>query len=118
MHHAISRALKNYKHVVLVGCDCPSLTSSDLENAVSALMQNHDVVLAPAEDGGYVLIGLNKPQPELFENIPWGTPEVLQLTRSKIHEKKLKCLELSEQWDVDIPEDLQRLECQDLLMSI
>ena len=118
MDHAIAGALKNYKHVALVGCDSPSLTSSDLENAVTALMQNNDVVLAPAEDGGYVLIGLNKPQPILFENIPWGTPEVLQLTRSRIHQNKLKCFELSEQWDIDIPEDLQRPECQEMLLKI
>jgi len=64
-----------------MGCDCPSLTSQDLEEALTALQQGDDVVLAPAEDGGYVLIGMIQTHPELFTNMPWGTPYVLEQTR-------------------------------------
>ena len=65
-------------------------------------------VLAPAEDGGYVLIGLNQPQPELFDNMPWGTAQVLEQTRARIKRHSLRHHELKLQWDVDTPADLAR----------
>ena len=109
MHNALTSALLENKHGILIGCDCPSLTGYDLREACTALEQKNDVVLAPAEDGGYVLMGLNRPQPELFCNINWGTSTVLESTRRSIKQSKLRCHELREQWDVDTPEDLQRL---------
>ncbi|TAK63484.1 MAG: glycosyltransferase [Methylobacter sp.] len=108
MHHAFCSALVTYSHAVLMGCDCPSLTEQDLEQTLNALTQEHEVVLAPAEDGGYVLIGLNRPHPELFDNMPWGTAQVLGQTRNRIEHYKLRHYELSEQWDLDTPEDLER----------
>jgi hypothetical protein len=108
MHHAFCSALADYSHALLMGCDCPSLTEQDLEQALTALNQENDVVLAPAEDGGYVLIGLNRPHPELFDNMPWGTARVLEQTRDRIERYKLRHHELSEQWDLDTPEDLER----------
>ena len=77
MHHAFVQTLAQYNSAVIVGCDCPSLTSADLEQALSALKQGNDCVIAPAEDGGYVLIGLNQAQPLLFEIMPWGTGQNL-----------------------------------------
>lgn len=108
MHHAFCSALAGYSHALLMGCDCPSLTEQDLEEALTALNRENDVVLAPAEDGGYVLIGLNRPQPELFANMPWGTARVLDETRGRIARHKLRHHELSEQWDLDTPTDLER----------
>ncbi|MGZ4979351.1 MAG: TIGR04282 family arsenosugar biosynthesis glycosyltransferase [Methylobacter sp.] len=108
MHLAFCSALAGYSHALLMGCDCPSLTAQDLEQALTALTQENDVVLAPAEDGGYVLIGLNKPHPELFDDMPWGTARVLDQTRSRIEHYQLSYYELSEQWDLDTPEDLRR----------
>jgi len=108
MHHAFCSALADYSHALLMGCDCPSLTEQDLEQALTALNKENDVVLAPAEDGGYVLIGLNRPHPELFDNMPWGTAQVLGETRNRIERYKLRHHELSEQWDLDTPEDLER----------
>ena len=110
MHHAFCTTLQKFKHAVLIGCDCPSLSQDDLEESLNALTNNNDVVLAPAEDGGYVLIGLNKPQPELFNNMPWGTSEILTKTRERITERNLDYYELNEHWDVDTPDDLQRLD--------
>ncbi len=109
MHHALCSALSDYEHAILIGCDCPSLAIIDMYEALTALKQKHHVVLAPAEDGGYVLIGLNNPQPELFSDIDWGKPTVLESTRSSIKQSKLCCHELQEQWDVDFPKDLKRL---------
>ncbi|MFZ2311027.1 MAG: TIGR04282 family arsenosugar biosynthesis glycosyltransferase [Methylobacter sp.] len=108
MHHAFCSALADYSHALLMGCDCPSLTGQDLEEALTALNQKNEVVLAPAEDGGYVMIGLNQLHPELFDNMPWGTARVLNQTRARIKLHKLRHHELNEQWDLDTPEDLER----------
>jgi glycosyltransferase A (GT-A) superfamily protein (DUF2064 family) len=66
-------------------------------------------VIGPAEDGGYVLIGLERSDPELFRDIPWGEPEVLAETRGRIAALRWRCFELPALWDVDRPEDLERL---------
>jgi len=108
MHHAFCSALADYSHALLMGCDCPSLTEQDLEQALTALNQENEVVLAPAEDGGYVLVGFNRPHPELFDDMPWGTARVLNQTRNRIEHYKLSHHELIEQWDLDTPEDLER----------
>jgi rSAM/selenodomain-associated transferase 1 len=108
MHLAFESALAAYSHALLMGCDCPSLTEPDLEEAIKALRKEQDLVLAPAEDGGYVLIGLNRPCPGLFTGMIWGTPEVLAQTRARIDQLQLRHHELKEQWDLDTAEDLFR----------
>jgi rSAM/selenodomain-associated transferase 1 len=108
MHHAFCCALADYKHAILIGCDCPSLAKNDLQASLNALRNNADIVLAPAEDGGYVLIGINKPQAELFTNIPWGSSEVLATTQQLIAKTNLEYYELDEQWDIDTADDLAR----------
>jgi uncharacterized protein len=108
MQGAFCAAFEQYEHALLMGCDCPSLRKDDLENGLKALISNYDVVLAPAEDGGYVMIGLNQPQPELLTDMPWGTPQVLAQTRSRINTLKLSHYELRQQWDLDTPDDLAR----------
>lgn len=107
MQNAFDSALTDYSGALLVGCDCPSLTKTDLEDALIALAVN-DVVLSPAEDGGYVLIGLKRPCPELFAGMAWGTSDILTQTRNRIGRNRLRYHELKEQWDLDTPEDLLR----------
>jgi uncharacterized protein len=94
---------------LVIGTDCPSRTVGHLRAAAAAL-DEADVVLIPAEDGGYVLIGARAPQPELFRNIVWGTPTVLAETQKRITALKLKSVELGPLWDVDTENDLARLE--------
>ncbi|MDD5460476.1 MAG: TIGR04282 family arsenosugar biosynthesis glycosyltransferase [Methylococcales bacterium] len=108
MNQAFLSAFKIYSRALIIGCDCPSLTEQDLKDALNALNQENSCVLAPAEDGGYVLIGLNQPHSELFENMPWGTEQVLKQTRIRIKQYNFRHRELKEQWDVDVPEDLKR----------
>jgi rSAM/selenodomain-associated transferase 1 len=108
MHQAFCQALSLYSSAVIIGCDCPSLTSDDLEQALNRLKQGNSCVLGPAEDGGYVLIGLRQPQPTLFENMPWGTGQVLGLTRTKLQSLDLSYHELSTRWDLDTVDDLRR----------
>lgn len=103
MHAAMSCALQEYTHAVLIGCDCPSLTAEDLEQALIALKNGYDCVVAATEDGGYSLIGLSQPQLGLFGDISWSTPQVMQQTRQCINELRLSCFELPMQWDVDTP---------------
>jgi rSAM/selenodomain-associated transferase 1 len=109
MNHALNTALKNYKRAVLIGCDCPSFTNHDLALAISVLHDNTTAVFAPAEDGGYVLIGLNQPQPELFVAMPWGSELVMSETRARCQQLGLVYHELATQWDVDTPADWRRL---------
>jgi rSAM/selenodomain-associated transferase 1 len=108
MHHALNSALQRSSCAVLIGSDCVSLTPADLTCALTALEQGKDAVLGPAEDGGYVLIGLRRPQPQLFRGIRWSTASVLPATRQKLQLAGLEWAELPERWDVDEPRDLQR----------
>ncbi|MGZ8187756.1 MAG: TIGR04282 family arsenosugar biosynthesis glycosyltransferase [Methylosarcina sp.] len=108
MHNAFRSELIRYSSAVLIGSDCPSFTMPDLTDALSAINGDCDAVLAPAEDGGYVLIGLTKPCWELFGQMPWGTAEVLAQTRKRIRQGGLRYRELKEQWDLDTTEDLLR----------
>jgi rSAM/selenodomain-associated transferase 1 len=96
--------------VLVMGTDCPALTDVHLRSAASALREGADVILIPAEDGGYVLIGMRSPQPALFSGIPWGTNAVLAETRSRVIAQRLVLAERPPLWDVDTDSDLARLE--------
>lgn len=108
MHNAIEDALLHYRHALLMGCDCPSLTLANLEQALTALANGSDAVIAPAEDGGYVLIGLNAPQPFLFNDMAWGSNRVIAATRQRLLNAHLIFHELAQQWDVDTVTDWNR----------
>jgi len=94
---------------LLIGSDCAAFTPGHLRAAAAAL-DEADVVLIPAEDGGYVLIGMREPQPALFSDMKWGAPSVLAETRQRIASLTLKAIELPALWDVDTEADLARLE--------
>src|SRR5690348_5240127 len=94
---------------LVIGTDCPAFTSQHLQDAARAL-QTHDAVLVPAEDGGYVLIGTNAPQPELFESMVWSTPRVAADTRARAANLNFSLDELAPLWDVDTEDDLFRME--------
>lgn len=93
------------KHVVLVGCDCPQLGAESIRQAFSAL-DTCDAVLGPVQDGGYVLIGLRRPVPCLFKEMPWGMPELYAKTCRQIQRQGLSLFELPMLSDVDRPDDL------------
>jgi rSAM/selenodomain-associated transferase 2/rSAM/selenodomain-associated transferase 1 len=91
--------------VVAVGTDCPALTDERLGEAFDAL-SGDDVVLGPARDGGYYLIGLRRPHAALFQDIAWGTDRVLEQTRHAATESGLSVRLLEVLDDVDRPKDL------------
>ena len=95
---------------LVIGTDCPALTEVHLRGAANALRNGTDVILIPAEDGGYVLIGTRSAQPPLFAGITWGTKTVLAETRARIIEQRLILTEQPPLWDVDTESDLARLE--------
>jgi uncharacterized protein len=94
---------------LVIGSDCPALTPQHLR-AASYALTDADLVLIPAEDGGYVLIGTRAPYPGLFTGMTWGTDMVLAETRKRIAALGLKAVELSPLWDVDSEGDLARME--------
>lgn len=101
--------LKDYAKVVLIGSDCPAIDPDYIRAAFLAL-DEVPVVLGPAEDGGYVLIGLTAFAPSLFSGIPWGSKEVLIHTRQRLTDLHWQWHELDILPDIDRPEDLRHLE--------
>jgi uncharacterized protein len=95
--------------VLVIGSDCPALTPAHLCEAADVLRAGSDVVVIPAEDGGYVLIGMRRPQPSLFADMTWSTDTVMTETRRRLTQHGLTWRELPQLWDVDRPEDLARL---------
>ena len=109
MRRAFDASLERSPRAILVGSDIPALDAGYLRNADWALRDGCDCVLGPAEDGGYVLIGLVRPDPELFHGIRWGGPDVLAETRRRIARLQRRCRELRLLLDIDRPADLERL---------
>jgi rSAM/selenodomain-associated transferase 1 len=103
---------------LVIGTDCPAFTPAHLRAAADALRDGTDVVLIPADDGGYVLIGARAPRRELFSGMTWGTPTVLAETRSRISALNLKAVELGPLWDLDTESDLARLERETLALAL
>ena len=93
---------------IIIGTDCPSLNADLIAEAFQKLDQN-DLVLGPATDGGYYLIGLRRLIPELFVGINWGTSEVYQKTVQIANNLKLSVANLTFLSDIDRPEDLGKL---------
>ncbi len=104
MHNAITESLQDHDQCVLIGTDCPEINSTYIQSAFQQLEQ-HSLVIGPACDGGYVLIGANQPVPEIFIQVDWSTEHVLQQTLDKAQACDYHYQLLSTLWDVDTPED-------------
>ncbi len=99
--------------VVLVDSDSPDLPIAYLRRAVESLRAGtDDVVIGPTADGGYYLLGLSRPAPELFRDIPWSTDGVVAATVERAKERGLRVCLLPSWWDVDTPADLEQLEAR------
>ena len=108
MYNAIRAALHDYKFCIVIGTDAPALDGIAIEQALEALHQDVDVVFVPAEDGGYVLVGTQQSHDFLFQDISWGSAEVMQQSRSQLDKNNVFYKELATCWDVDRVEDYQR----------
>jgi len=107
MSNAFAETLDGTRPMLLIGTDCPALTGADLETAIAALREA-DAVIQPAEDGGYVLIGMKQFHPGLFEQVAWGSATVLATTRARAADGGVRLAELPVSWDLDRSEDLDR----------
>ncbi|MBF0191390.1 MAG: TIGR04282 family arsenosugar biosynthesis glycosyltransferase [Magnetococcales bacterium] len=105
--HIARCGLAEAEAVLLLGGDAVTLDPLTLEQAAQALSR-HPAVLIPAEDGGYVLLGLRRFAPELFDAIPWGSGRVAAATRRALRALDWSWEELPGHWDVDLPEDWER----------
>ena len=101
--------------VLLIGTDCPALTTAHLHRAAAVLQQGDDAVFLPAEDGGYVLIGLRQAEASLFTDMPWGSDKVMAETRRRLLQAGLRWQEPVLLWDVDEPEDLAKMRSSGLM---
>lgn len=109
MHRALRDALRRERCAILIGTDCPVLKPRDLRRAARWLQGGADLVLAPAEDGGYTLIGARRLSAQIFANVNWGKPQVMRETLRNIARTGLRARLLPAVWDVDRPADLDRL---------
>lgn len=115
--HRVFQTLCPQGPVLLIGTDCPVLTPDHLRRAAQALLDGDDAVFYPAEDGGYVLVGLRQPQPRLFDDMTWSTAAVMADTRARARRLGLKVGELEMLWDIDEPRDLTRLHKLDARLA-
>lgn len=111
MAAAAADALHRHASVLIIGCDCPWLDARYLQ-AADRELADRDVVLGPASDGGYVLIGMKAAAPSLFQGVCWGTDSVLASTRERLVAAGLRWRELDCLDDVDRPQDLPRARQQ------
>ncbi len=106
LQHATQQAFDHgARRVVVIGTDCIDLSPAELTAAFDELLSS-DVVLGPALDGGYYLIGLSRCQPHLFHNVDWGTDHVLQQTKAAASAGHSSVAQLRPLADIDEPEDL------------
>lgn len=117
MHHAFATLFsKGHKPVVIIGSDCIELSTALILNAFTAL-QASDVVLGPANDGGYYLLGLQTAQPSLFNNMPWSTASVFSQTQQRIQAATLKLHLLPQLIDIDTEEDLHAVRQKGIIIN-
>lgn len=110
MTRAMEEALGETEVVLIFGTDCPYIETDDVDNAMEAL-KSSDVVLGPAADGGYWMIGLKNHEPDLFKNIAWSTNQVLDQTLVSVESMGLSIRMLRLLEDVDDLASWQRFEC-------
>lgn len=109
MYRALAHALRRHRGAILIGTDCPALGARAFLRAARLLAGGCDVVLAPAEDGGYGLIAARRVSPRLFEGIEWGSELVYAQTVQRLAALGYRWRSLDPAWDVDRPQDLDRL---------
>jgi rSAM/selenodomain-associated transferase 1 len=117
MFIAANEGLAHGHRVLIIGTDCPALTTDDVRRAACAL-DDHDAVIIPAEDGGYVLIGLRRCHARVFADVRWSSDTVLAQTVANLAELGWRWLEMPASWDIDRPADYERLVTSRLIPDL
>ena len=102
---------------LLMGTDCAVITAQHLRRSAALLGGNADAVFIPVEDGGYILVGLKRVAPSLFDRMPWGSASVMMETEVRARGAGLTIAKLEPLWDIDRPEDYDRARSSDALES-
>ena len=118
MSTAFRFMLGSAARAVLIGTDCPARTDQDLTEARAAFARGCDAVLGPVEDGGYHLIALRRHESRLFAGVSWGTERVQAQTRLRLSALGWRWHELPERWDIDRPDDFERLRTHPALAAL
>jgi rSAM/selenodomain-associated transferase 1 len=108
MVNAFEFILRRYEGAVIIGTDCPAMQAQHVESAFAQLEKN-DAVIAPATDGGYVLLGLRENDSALFNGVNWGSNQVFTQTKQRLVDAQLKTVVMEALPDIDRPEDLDEL---------
>ena len=106
MHEAIAHGVAHHGAAAVIGCDVPHCPAPVLRDAFARLMRGRDV-LGPSSDGGYYLIGLNRPRVELFTDMAWGSADVCATTLARARALGIEFETLPVLRDIDTPEDLR-----------
>lgn len=109
MYRALAGALRRHRGAILIGTDCPAIGPREIARAARMLAGGCDVVLGPAEDGGYGLIAARRVSPRLFQGIDWGGERVFADTVRRLAGLGYRWRALAPTWDLDRPQDLERL---------
>ena len=108
MFNAVKAGLQYYNYCIVIGSDAPALNEEIIKQAIDVLKTGTEVVFVPAEDGGYVLVGLQQSYDFLFQEINWGSAQVMQQSRNNLKKNNISFKELASCWDIDRLEDYQR----------
>ena len=110
MAHAMRHMLNEYEKVCIIGADCPVIDRDKIHQVFASLNKNDDVVITPAEDGGYVLLAIKQQLLDnIFTDIEWGKADVYQRTLTNLRNLNLNPVIQPTLWDVDEPADLKRI---------
>lgn len=113
MYRSLTTALTGAAAAIVIGSDCPFVDTTYLRQAAALLAgREAPVVIGPAVDGGYVLLGASRLHSSLFADVPWGGPRVLAVTRDRLRALDWPWRELSPLHDIDRPEDLALLKAR------
>jgi rSAM/selenodomain-associated transferase 1 len=112
MARAFERGLADYERVLMVGTDCPLLGADDIREAAQRLVAPLRAVFRPADDGGYILIGLRRFDPSLFQAIAWSSPEVMPVTRQRLRRLAWRWWEGAPLVDIDEATNLAYLPAE------
>lgn len=106
MAHAFAAAFRENSAVVMIGTDSPTFPADYLAQAFAALEKDSEIALGKSTDGGFYLIGLRKPGPQIFDDIRWSAPSVFEELTQNIRTAGIEHLKLlPEHYDVDTPDD-------------